>query len=306
MPGRRQILAGLLAAALPGVANARPLSSAVANIVPFQTSPFPYHGPLPDGSGPFLNVERGGRRGHSAPRAGIYWEDETYSDRSVLLAAPAHFDATRPAAIVVFFHGNGGTLQRDVVDRQRVLDQLQESRLNAVLVAPQFAVNAQDSSAGNFWIPGAFARFMTEAAQRLGTLTGNAASHFTSLPIILVAYSGGYDAAAYVLSNGDANRRLIGVILLDAAFGESDKFANWIARHSRTAFFISAYGDASESGNAEIMGLLQANGTGFSQRIPNELARGTIAFVNSNSGHDSFVTEAFADDPLAVLLSRVK
>ena len=54
--------------------------------------------------------------------------------------------------------------QRDVVGRQAVVDQLEASGLNAVLVAPQFAVDALDSSAGHFWLPGAFAAFMDEAA----------------------------------------------------------------------------------------------------------------------------------------------
>ena len=62
--------------------------------------------------------------------------------------------------IVVFFHGNGATLTRDVRNRQQVPRQIVESGLNAVLVAPQFAVDAADSSAGRFWEPGVFAQFM--------------------------------------------------------------------------------------------------------------------------------------------------
>ena len=154
MPDRRTIVAGLLAAAaFPAASQGARLRKSISTIVPFKTSPFPYRGKLPDGSGPFLDVTGNGRHGHTSPRGGIYWEDETYSDRSTLLPVPKGFDPAKPAVIVVFFHGNGATLQRDVVARQRVVAQVEASVLNAVLVAPQFASNAQDSSAGNFWTP---------------------------------------------------------------------------------------------------------------------------------------------------------
>ena len=136
---RRAIVAGLLAsAAFPASSLGARLRKAVSAIVPFKASPFPYRGRLPDGSAPFLDVTARGRLGHTSPRGGIYWEDETYSDRSVLLAIPKGFDPARPAVIVVFFHGNGATLERDVMQRQRVVAQVEGSGLNAVLVAPQF------------------------------------------------------------------------------------------------------------------------------------------------------------------------
>ena len=140
-------------------------------IVIFDNAPFPYIGTVPsDGNGddlPFLDAQEGSRRGHTSARGGIYWENETYSDRRSLLYIPQGFDIRKPAAIVVYFHGNRALLARDVVDRQQVPRQLAESHLNAVLVAPQFARDALDSSAGGFWQPGAFARFLREAADRL-------------------------------------------------------------------------------------------------------------------------------------------
>ena len=305
MPDRRAIVAGLLAtAAFPAVGESARLRKAISTIVPFKTSPFPYQGKLPDGSGPFLDVTSNGRRGHTSPRGGIYWEDETYSDRSTLLAVPGGFDPTRPAVIVVFFHGNGATLQRDVVGRQRVVAQVEASGLNAVLVAPQFASNAQDSSAGNFWTPGVFARFMTEAAQGLAKLTGARAEKFDAMPVVLVAYSGGYNPAASVLKNGDIASRLLGVILLDAVFDEADIFANWVARH-RNSFFVSAYGKSSASGNAEIRQLLAGQGIDASSDPPRRLEAGTVALLASDAAHDTFVTRAFVANPLQWLLGRL-
>jgi hypothetical protein len=305
MPDRRAIIAGLLAAAaFPAASQGARLRKAISTIVPFKTSPFPYRGELPDGSGPFLDVTANGRRGHTSPRGGIYWEDETYSDRSTLLAVPKGFDPAKPAVIVVFFHGNGATLQRDVVGRQRVVAQVEASGLNAVLVAPQFASDAQDSSAGNFWTPGVFARFMAEAAQGLGKLTGAKAAKFDAMPVVLVAYSGGYNPAASVLGNGDIGGRLLGVILLDAVFDEADIFADWIVRH-RKSFLVSAYGQSSAAGNAEIVQLLAGHDVKASSDPPRRLEAGTVAFLASDAAHDSFVTRAFVGNPLQWLLARL-
>ncbi len=77
---------------------------------------------------------------------------------------PEHFDVRKPGVIVVFFHGNGATLERDVRDRQLVPQQVTDSGANAILLAPQMAVDAADSSAGKFWQAGGLKRFMEESA----------------------------------------------------------------------------------------------------------------------------------------------
>ena len=129
--------------------------------------------------------------------------------------------------IVVYFHGNGATLERDVIDRQQTVKQVADSGLNAVLLAPQFARDAQDSSAGSFWTPGLFAQFLDEAASKMATLLGepHARAVFARSPVVLAAYSGGYNPAAYAASVGGAGARLKGMILLDALYGETDRFA---------------------------------------------------------------------------------
>ena len=125
------------------------IDGANVQLASFEHSAFPYHGLIPNyqetgKTRPFLDVDDNGRLGHSSPRGGIHWEDQTYSDRSVLLAAPQSFDPARPGVIIVFFHGNMATLSRDVIARQQIVRQLADLGLNAVLVAPQLAVDAQD------------------------------------------------------------------------------------------------------------------------------------------------------------------
>src|SRR5260221_3251163 len=188
----------------------------------------------------FLNVLKGDRRGHRSYGGRVYWQDETYNDNRVLMHVPDHFDARKPGVIVVFFHGNGATLERDVRDRQLVPQQISDSGINAVLLAPQLAVDAADSSAGKFWQPGGLKRFVAESTDHLARLYGDpgAARAFANMPVVIVRYSGGFLPAAWSLEVGGLGKRVCAAFLLDAGYRELDKFASWIQRH-RSALFVT-------------------------------------------------------------------
>jgi len=287
-----------------------PLVAAKMAYVDFRNSPFPYRGIIPDKNIPFLDAVDGSRRGHTSPRAGtVYWEDQTYSDRHALIYFPAGFDLAKPAVILVFFHGNSATLSRDVVDRQQVPQQLAESGLNAVLIAPQFALDAVDSSAGNFWRPGVFASFLDEAAGKMAKVYGkdDTRATFARLPVVVLAYSGGYNPAAYAIEIGGANKRLRGVLLLDALYAEEDKFAHWLTRNRKAIFFFSAYTKSAAPSNAMLQEILSYQRVKFTTDQPAKLQPGNICFLAADPElvHDDFVTHAWVDDPVRWLLARV-
>jgi len=76
---------------------------------------------------------------HQFPR-NVLWESQIFSDDRVLLHIPPSFNPKRPAVMVVFFHGHGANLAKDVRDRRQVPAQITAAGVNAVLVAPQFAL----------------------------------------------------------------------------------------------------------------------------------------------------------------------
>jgi hypothetical protein len=285
-----------------------PLPAAKTQLVPFDISAFPYRGEIPDKSMPFMDVVNGERLGHTSPRGGIYWEDMTYGDRRTLLAIPRGFDIQRPVAIIVFLHGNLANLARDVRDRQQVPRQVADSGLNAVLVAPQLARDAADSSSGRFWEPGLFAKYLNEAIDRLARLHGDprARAAFEQAPVILAAYSGGYQPVAFGLAVGGIAERVRGIILFDALFAEYEKFADWTARHPQ-AFFFSAYSKAARSEHAELQRLLGERGVKFQTTLPARLAPGSVTLFSAGDDvkHNDFVTQSWVQDPLKVMLARV-
>lgn len=284
-------------------------TTAKARLVPFRTSAFPYRGAVPWDGRPFLDTEVDGRRGHTSARGGLYWEDETYADRRVLLAIPAGFDPSRPALMIVYFHGNEGRLERDVRDRQQVVRQVAASGLNAVLVAPQLAVDALDSSAGNFWTSGHFARFLQEAETRLADLHGDAHARedFRGLPVVIVAYSGGYQPAVHALDKGGAGDRVRGFVLLDALYGEEGKVAAWVVRQYRKIFLISVFGPSTREHNFALEQALVERGLPWRTALPRSLGPRSVTFIDAGDEvtHGDFVTQAWVADPLQDVLSRI-
>ena len=286
------------------------LKEAKTQLVAFDASPFPYRGFIPDTTKPFLDARDGKRRGHTTGRGDVYWEEATYSDRRSLLYLPQGFDPSRPVMILLFLHGQGAALERDVVLRQAVPRQVDESGKNIALVAPQLAVDALDSSAGNFWRGGHFAKYLDEAAERLMRLYGNrsAGRGFNLAPVTIAAYSGGYLSAAYALERGGANHRVNGLILLDALYGEEPKFAAWFAARRRQAFLLSAFTDSTKDENATLQGLLTKRRISFVRTVPKALTPGTACFLGPTGGldmHGDFVTRAWQPDPLKQALTMI-
>jgi len=277
----------------------------LTTLVSMKSSAFPYYGNNPASEAPFLNV---GGKGHRSYSGHVYWQDQTYNDSRVLVHIPENFDVQKPGVIVVFFHGNGATLERDVRDRQLVPQQISDSGVNAVLLAPQMAVDAADSSAGKFWQPGGFKRFMEESVGNLARLYGDPASAkaFEKMPIVIVGYSGGFLPTAWSLEVGGISDRIRGVILLDAVYGELDKFANWIETH-RNGFFVSSYTHYTASRNRELMRMLREKGIAPSEDMNRPLRPGSVFFTETGSGitHRDYVTQAWTRNPIEEVLVKM-
>ena len=286
-----------------------PVARARSKLVEFRTAPFPYDGVVPRSQKPFLDVAENGRRGHRTPYGRVYWEDETYSDRQVLLHIPKGFDIRRPSMLIVYFHGHGAKLADDVYLRQQVPAQISTSGVNAVLIAPQMAVNAADSSPGKLWEPGGFARFLGEAAQQLAKLHGDPRSvkSFAEMPVVIVAYSGGFQAAAWSVHNGGVGKRIRGLVLFDALYGELDIFADWVGSQ-KSAFFISTYARPTEARNLQLQQILTERQIPFTSELRPRLQPGDVAFVPGakDATHKDFLTHAWANDPLKDLLARLR
>jgi hypothetical protein len=174
-------------------------------------------------------------------------------------------------------------------------------------VAPQFAFDAPDSSAGKFWDPNGFKRFLDEAAQKLAKMYGDprSAATFGNMPIVIVAYSGGFGPTLAVLDRGGASSRVRGLVLLDALYAGTDKFADWIA-NNRSNFFVSSYTPYTAGHNAELEHLLNERSVPYGSELRRNHLQGMVAFLPAGEiSHRDFVTQAWASNPIADILARM-
>ncbi len=263
-----------------------PLQQARTKLVALETAPFPDSG-----------TERGTQQRAS----------QTYSDNRVLLHIPEGFDANRPAVMIVFFHGHRATLERDVWERQQVPAQVSGAGINAVLVAPQFAVDAADSNPGKFANPGAFARFLDEAARQLARLNGDPATEksFAKMPVVLVAYSGGFVPCAWAIHVGGIGNRVRGVVLLDALYGELDKFVPWITK-SKPGFFVSAFTQSTQRQNNTLEHILAEKNVAYSTDLGGNWRHGvTFLSTSPDVNHRDYVTRSWTENPIQDVLARL-
>ena len=126
------------------------------------------------------------------------------------------------------------------------------------------------------------------------------------MPVVIVAYSGGFAPAAYALQAGGARNRVRGVVLLDAMYGEYEKFANWIAT-TRSTFFVNASSHFTQGRAAALKRMLADRDVPAGTELKGSLSRGGVAFLATGSEvrHRDYVNQAWTAAPIRDILARL-
>lgn len=247
-----------------------------------------------------------------------------YGDDTVIVFVPDkyRFRPKEGVAALVHFHGHNTSAER-ALTAHALREQLVDSRQNAILVVPQLALFAADSSCGKLATPGAFARLLGGAlstAARLGQTTlGD--SRFPERPrlgrVCVSAHSGGYHAAACSLLHGGVE--VSETYLFDALYGESEVFKDWVierrgepatSRHKLVSYFTS--GTSTESLNNGLRADLERAGVGVSEELREgtisrrDLSHANAVFIRTEVAHSSVTweTNAMRDVLCASMLPR--
>jgi hypothetical protein len=174
---------------------------------------------------------------------------------TAIVHAPPGFDARAPLHLVVFLHGFNGCTQvlarggrvscregepeRDGWDLARHHD---AAAKNTLFVIPQLAFMRRDGRPGCFGQRGCFRRFLEELlGETLAKQLGGPRTLRDVESLDLVAHSGGYHTALAILEQGEVAERVRAVILLDALYGYSARFARWLERAEGRARLVSVY-----------------------------------------------------------------
>jgi hypothetical protein len=96
------------------------------------------------------------------------------------------------------------------------------------------------------------------------------------------------------------------VFLLDAVYGELDKFASWI-ENNRSGFFVSAYTRYTKRHDQELIQMLKEKGIAVSDDMDRPLRPGSVVFVQTPDGvrHRDYVTRAWTDNPVKEVLVKM-
>lgn len=182
-----------------------------------------------------------------------------HADPSVIVFIPHHHRVGRDTTVstVVHFHGHNSTAERAIAAHQ-LREQLFESKQNAILVVPQLAVMAADSSAGKLEAPGGFARMLADTLRTLDCPAVRAAAGPAALSpdaqlgrVCVSAHSGGYHAAAAALRAGGVT--VHEAYLFDALYADVEVFRDWVitghgkpmgARHKLVSYFTQGRTEA--------------------------------------------------------------
>src|SRR5262249_57445593 len=124
---------------------------------------------------------------------------------------------------------------------------------------------------------------------------------FAQMPVVIVAYSGGYLTASYCLQVGGVKGRVQGVLLLDALYGGLDKFASWIANAKssvRSPFFVSSFTSSTRRQNAELERILNERDITHGTTLDRQNWRSPTFLPTTDVRHRDFVTHAWAEHPI--------
>ncbi|QQS14623.1 MAG: hypothetical protein IPK81_10950 [Rhodospirillales bacterium] len=303
-----------------------------------------FTGPLVRGA-PWPRIERFAH-GAFAFEAGDDGRPTVTGDDRVLLHAPPAFDPAKPSAVVVFLHGFNALLSAaaegharpslartrakeadgagpfHVVDDHRVVEQVDASGFNGLLVAPQGHRDAAANDIPAFHDAAHVAAFLDEIAVKVAAARGGRNAGLEALrraPLILAAYSGGWRPCADLLRAPVVRERTVGLILLDAPYSALHGYGDWFqARRDHafavclhTASIVTPGGFADNLAAALDRSLPHGRAT---RRAPItagadlEIEPGTAAVIRTrDGGHFAFARDGWPGGlgPLAEILRRV-
>jgi hypothetical protein len=159
----------------------------------------------------------------------------------VAVHVPPGFDATRRPGLVVYFHGWSGCVEAALSAEDRpcadggdphpasaLAAQIDDAGVNALLVAIELRVDMPTGEPGRLAMPGGLRDLLRELfAEHLAGPLGCALEVDGLDRVVLIAHSGGYQAASSALALGDVPR-VTEVDLLDALYGADDLLLRWI------------------------------------------------------------------------------
>jgi hypothetical protein len=283
-PQRMKKLPFLLLAAAALTAHAETLAERYASFGQLILTPF--------ASAPFPHPKRAeGHKYHDE----LYPADKHYADSTVAIFIPRGFRETGKVDFVVHFHGWRNNVA-DVLQQYKLIEQLVDSRRNAVLVVPQGPYNAPDSFGGKLEDANGFRRFMEEVVDTLRQKSALRNQRWAIGQIILSGHSGGYEVISSIVACGGLSDHVREVWLFDALYAQTDKFLSWYnTQHGRLLDIYTEHG-GTKGETEQLMGTLIQRGARFISAKESalkvaDLEHNRLVFIFADLAHNDVVSK---------------
>jgi hypothetical protein len=217
---------------------------------------------------------------------------EHYQDSTIGIVIPKSFKADGAVNLVVHFHGHRNHVD-NVLTRYQMLEELEKSGRNAILIVPQGPLDVPDSGFGKMEDAGGFeamVREMVEFLHREKKIHSTDIGHIT-----LTAHSGGYNAVSAIVANGGLNDHITDVLLFDASYGGLERYADWISA-GKNRRLVSIFTAHLAPANFELLTLLKKAGTKYDLTMEKDL---TDAFLKQREALFIHTEDLAHDDVMA-------
>lgn len=197
--------------------------------------------------------------------------DNKYNDNSSLILVPKSFKKNQAFQLFFWFHGWGNNINQ-TLESFKLEEELVASGINAILILPEAAKNANDSYAGKWEKANVFNAYLTDLKNFLANK--NLINIDQPHSLIIAGHSGAANVITRVIQH--ANHHIKGILLFDALSYETSVIAINLEK-SNTTKLINLYSP-------------KANYTNNSNNLAKELSKRKIGYLQKTdtqfSGED--------------------
>ncbi|MBU0472877.1 MAG: hypothetical protein KKF62_01805 [Bacteroidetes bacterium] len=241
-------------------------------------------------SAPFPHLERD--NGHKYDNKS-FPKEEHYNDSSVAIFIPKNFEQKFETNFVVYFHGWNNNID-SACAQFNLIEQFSESNKNAIFIFPEGPKNSPDSFGGKLEqkdglknLINDIVKFLLEKGEINSSKVGN---------IILAGHSGAFRVISFCLMRGGLTKNISDVILFDALYAHTEKYAYWIDNFNGR--FINIYtndgGTKSETENLmdDLVGWeIPYFQTDESKLKIDDLTNNRLIFIHSDLSHNEVIAK---------------
>ena len=220
----------------------------------------------------------------------VYSFEQSYNNNTVVIIVPKKFKPGTELDIVFHLHGHYQDLDR-ILGWYQLGEQLNNSKRNAILVIPQGPVKVPDSQFGKLDEKDGFKRFMDELFGKIQNdpVINPSKKKLKLHDITLMGHSGGYYTIGQILDQGGLIPHIKEVYLLDATYGQLEKYTAWEKKYKGR--LISIFTEHLAMQNTLFMALLDKNKIPYkvvaeSQLTTNDLKQNRVLFLPTELDHD--------------------